>query len=266
MFKAWIQNASLNEALDIIRKKATAQLTDKERRHIKGNRWLLLKNSEELDFMQQCRLQDLLYSFPKFQKPHQIKESFREIYLCTTRSEAEKAFDEWKTTITDYPEYLAFADTVENWRTEIFNYFDNRYTNAITESLNRVSKEISAQGKGYNFKVLRAKLLYRNEATKPAKFAYYEEPKPTQEFKLDFDWNNFDIYIEEPNGGYIIVEAKRDINLDKIGIPAGVNIDALSEYFRRHTSRIYQRTVEKQNPNILQEIKDKFNIGESNNE
>jgi len=59
----------------------------------------------------------------------------------------------------DYPEYLAFADTVENWRTEIFNYFDNRYTNAITESLNRVSKEISAQGKGYNFKVLRAKIL-----------------------------------------------------------------------------------------------------------
>ena len=256
----------LNEALDTIRKKYTSELSDKERRHIKGNRWLLLKNSEELDFMAQCRLQDLLYSFPKFAKPHQIKESFREIYLSNTREDAEKAYDEWKTTISDYPEYLAFADMVDNWRTEIFNYFDNRYTNAITESLNRVSKEISLLGRGYNFKVLRAKILYRNEAAKPAKFAYYEEPQPTQEITTNFDWDNFDIYIEEPNGGYIIVEAKKDINLDKIGIPAGVNIDALTEYFRCNTSRIFQRAIEKQNPNILQEIKDKYNIGEPTNE
>ena len=112
--------------------------------------------------------------------------------------------------------------------------------------------------------MLRAKLLYRNEATKPAKFAYYEEPKPTQEFKLDFDWNNFDIYIEEPNGGYIIVEAKRDINLDKIGIPAGVNIDALSEYFSRHTSRIYQRAIEKKDPDILQKIQSQLGKGDTN--
>ena len=108
--------------------------------------------------------------------------------------------------------------------------------------------------------MLRAKLLYRNEAVKPARFAYYEEPIPTQEIKPDFDWNGFDIYIQEPNGGYIIVEAMADINLDKVGVPSGVNIDALSEYFSRNTSRIFQRAIEKQNPNILQEIKDKFNI------
>lgn len=82
-----------------------------DRKHIKGNRWLLLRNSEELDDMQQIRLHDLLYSFPAFEKPHSIKEKFREIYMFSkTRSEAEKAYEEWKTTITDYPEYLAFAD------------------------------------------------------------------------------------------------------------------------------------------------------------
>lgn len=243
----------LNEALDIIRKKTTAELTDKERRHVKGNRWLLLRNSEELDFMAQCRLQDLLYSFPQFAKPHQIKESFREIYLSSTRSEAEKAFDDWKETITDYPEYLAFADTVENWRTEIFNYFDNRYTNAITESLNRVSKEISAQGKGYNFKVLRAKILYRNEAAKPAKFAYYEEPKPTQEVTREFVWDNFDVdwVIEEPNGGFIRIEQKTDINLDNVLVSAGTNIDVLMDYFKHHTSEVIQRVVEKESPNAI---------------
>lgn len=71
-----------------------------------------------------------------------------------------------------YGEFEAFASMVENWRTEIFNYFDYRFTNAITESINRVSKEISSQGRGYNFKVLRAKILYRNPASKPAKYKY----------------------------------------------------------------------------------------------
>lgn len=154
---------------------------------------------------------------------------------------------------TDYPEYLAFADTVENWRTEIFNYFDNRYTNAITESLNRVSKEISAQGKGYNFKVLRAKILYRNEAAKPAKFAYYEEPKPTQEVTREFVWDNFDVdwVIEEPNGGFIRIEQKTDINLDNVLVSAGTNIDVLMDYFKHHTSEVIQRVVEKEFPNAI---------------
>ena len=170
----------LNEALDTIRKKYTSELSDKERRHIKGNRWLLLTNSEEIEGMNAIRLHDILYSFPKLKEPYEIKERFRDIYLFSkTREEAEQAFEEWKTTINDYPEYLAFADTVENWRTEIFNYFDFRFTNAVTESLNKVSKEISAQGRGYNFNVLRAKILYRNQAAKPAKFAYHEPQRPS---------------------------------------------------------------------------------------
>ena len=41
--------------------------------------------------------------------------------------------------------------------------------------MNHVSKETAAKGRGYNFDVLRAKLLYRNEAAQPAKFAFIEE-------------------------------------------------------------------------------------------
>lgn len=184
-------------------------------------------------YMQQIRLQDLLYSFPTFEKPHTIKEKFREIYLFSkTRSEAEQAFDEWKTTITDYPEYLAFADMVENWRTEIFNYFDNRYTNAITESLNRVSKEISAIGRGYNFKVLRAKILYRNSAVKQAKYSYYK-PEKLDGRKIIEQCD----MILDVNGVHLIIEPK--------SVSAGVDIDELSEVLRNNTSFIYQKAVEK---------------------
>lgn len=205
----------LNEALDTIRKKYTATLTDKERRHIKGNRWLLLTNSEEIEGMNAMRLQDILYSFPELEKPYVIKEEFRNIYLFSkTREEAEQAFEEWKTTINDYPEYLAFADTVENWRTEIFNYFDFRFTNAVTESLNKVSKEISAQGRGYNFNVLRAKILYRNQAAKPAKFAYHEPQRPSTGVMQDMTFTFMTPFFGKKKS---------------VEVGAGTDIDILSE-------------------------------------
>ena len=205
----------LNEALDTIRKKYTSELSDKERRHIKGNRWLLLTNSEEIEGMNAMRLHDILYSFPKLKEPYEIKERFRDIYLFSkTREEAEQAFEEWKTTINDYPEYLAFADTVENWRTEIFNYFDFRFTNAVTESLNKVSKEISAQGRGYNFNVLRAKILYRNQAAKPAKFAYHEPQRPSTGVMQDMTFTFMTPFFGKKKS---------------VEVGAGTDIDILSE-------------------------------------
>jgi hypothetical protein len=168
-----------------------------------------------LDESSQIRLSILLQSFPAFQEPHAIKEKFREIYLFSkNRSEAEQAFEEWKTTINDYPEYLAFADTVENWRTEIFNYFDFRFTNAITESLNKVSKEISAQGRGYKFDVLRAKLLYRNEAAKPAKFAYHEPQRPSTGVMQDMTFTFMTPFFGKKKS---------------VEVSAGTDIDILSE-------------------------------------
>ena len=119
---------------------------------------------------------------------------------------------------------------VENWRTEIFNYFDNRFTNAITESLNRVSKEISAQGRGYNFKVLRAKILYRNSAVKQAKFSYH---KPV--INRDFIDNNCDI-VYERDGHRIIIEA--------MSVGSGVDIDELAKELSSHKTYIFQKVYE----------------------
>ena len=120
---------------------------------------------------------------------------------------------------------------VENWRTEIFNYFDNRYTNAITESLNRVSKEISAIGRGCNFKVLRAKILYRNSAVKQAKYSYYKPEKLDGRKIIE----QCDIVLDI-NGAHLIIEPK--------SVGAGVDIDELFEVLRSNTSFIYQKAYE----------------------
>lgn len=51
--------------------------------------------------------------------------------------------------------------------------------------------------------------------------------------------------MEEPNGSYIKIEQKTDINLDNVLVSSGTNIDALMEYFKHNTSQIFQRAAEK---------------------
>ena len=64
---------------------------------------------------------------------------------------------------------------VENWKIEIFNYFDYHYTNAAIESLNNLASAMEAAGKGYSYHVLRTKILFGTKARKPAKYSYYPD-------------------------------------------------------------------------------------------
>lgn len=52
------------------------------------------------------------------------------------------------------------AKTIDNWHTEIFNYFDYKVTNAFVEGINSTIRAIESQGRGYTFEVLRAKVMF----------------------------------------------------------------------------------------------------------
>ena len=47
-----------------------------------------------------------------------------------------------------------------NWGDYVFNYFDYPYTNAFTESSNRRVKDIQREGRGGDFKTVRAKMIF----------------------------------------------------------------------------------------------------------
>ena len=69
------------------------------------------------------------------------------------------------------PYYGNVIKTIENWKTEIFNYFSYSYTNATTEALNGLIKLMNKNGRGYSFEVLRAKtLLSKRKVKGPKKF------------------------------------------------------------------------------------------------
>lgn len=160
----------LNQALDSIRVRLRSSQDKKERKKLRYSRYNLLHNMEDLTAKQQAQLEELFQEYPQFETPYYLKEEFRSIYNCHTREEAQQAYALWKQHAVGYKEFEAAADTVDEWYLEIFNYFVFPYTNAVTESLNKVINDIDNNGKGYSFDILRAKALYGTKATKPAKF------------------------------------------------------------------------------------------------
>ena len=171
----------VNTALDSIRVELSKDVPKSQRIHLKNSRWLMLTNADEMDESPQLFLHDLLETFPELRNPHKLKEDFRQIYRASSRQEAEELFTDWVNEAQEYDAYKPVINTVNNWHTEIFNYFDYKYTNATTESLNRLVSEINQRGRGYSFDVLRMKAIYGTNAAKGRKYRYYKD------YVIDYD-------------------------------------------------------------------------------
>lgn len=170
---------ALNVALDNVRKSITSEIGGRgSRANVRYLRYLLLSNFEDLNPNQAQELDDMLDRNETLNKAYTLKEGLRNIYLCKTRKEAENLYKSWVKEIPDdLSEFQTVRKMVDNWHTEIFNFFDcERCTNGITECLNNLIKIIERYGRCYNFEVLRAKIMFTTSATKSAKYAF---KKPT---------------------------------------------------------------------------------------
>lgn len=172
-----------NNALDKVRKELKHSLCKDRTRILRNDRWVLLKNKEDLS-EKDIMLRDTWFDeFPELGVAYWLKETLRDIYIeSKDRYEAFQRFYEWECRIPD--DFKAFKDlqnTYNNNKQEIFNYFLQPYTNAYTESINNVIKSIEKAGKGYSYEVLRAKVLYGTTATKRPKFS--KDMKMTTFFK-----------------------------------------------------------------------------------
>ncbi|WLR53576.1 ISL3 family transposase [Mesobacillus subterraneus] len=154
-------------ALDAIRIKVKKGLPKKEQRLLTYDRWVLLKNQEDLEFKEILKRNEWFELFPELKTAYWLKEGLRDIYkLSKDKQEALERFTKWESEIpNDMKEFKEIKKTFNNNKTEIFNYFDRPFTNAYTESINNIIKSVEKAGKGYSFDVLRAKVLYGTEAT-----------------------------------------------------------------------------------------------------
>jgi transposase len=150
------------DALDSVRKKLRDELTDKQRRTLKRDRYVLLRRRHDLTDKDKLLLSTWRENFPQLGAAYDAKEAFFDIYQAADRAAAEAAYDRWRSTLPTSLEaaYKDLITAMTNWRAPIFNYFDTGLTNAYTEAMNGVAKAVNGLGRGYSFDSIRAKMLF----------------------------------------------------------------------------------------------------------
>jgi len=155
-------------AVERVRRDIQSGLPIKSKRKLMRSKRLLARRWDDLDNFQHISLIAWFTEFPLLKFTYWLKEAFYDIYQAPNRAGAMRLYNDWVDRIPS-PLQSAFdplTKAMHNWRKEIFAYFDHRYTNAVTESLNGIIKLANRQGRGYKFRTLRARLLFTNGVRK----------------------------------------------------------------------------------------------------
>ena len=158
-----------NDAIERIRKRLRRELEPKTRIKTKNERFVLLKCLRELTDEEKEKLQGWSKLYPALAFAHDAKEGFRAIYDQPHRKAAETEARAWLAQLSPMiaTEFRETAGALSSWWQEIFNVYDYPVTNASPESVNRPAKDVNRMGRGYSFDMIRARLLFDQEARKP---------------------------------------------------------------------------------------------------
>ena len=142
----------LNERLTQLRRAVQKRADEATREVLKGSRWLMVKNRDELKPEEERQLLDVLAASPELRTAYLLKEEFRTIFEKINDPQRAERFLKawiWKASQTG-DRYLAkFVSTLRHWWTEILNYFGERVTNGFVEGMNRAIRAIISRAYGY---------------------------------------------------------------------------------------------------------------------
>jgi len=155
-----------NSAIDKVRIRVQKGKDKKMRLSWKQSKHQLLTREHNLSDKQRFNLSGWRNNEPEIDAAYNIKEALFGIYDLP-KAKAIAAFDAFAATIpaSMTKEFHELTRAMQNWRTEILNYFDFPTTNAYTESMNGIAKMINRAGRGYSFEVIRSRLLFANSPT-----------------------------------------------------------------------------------------------------
>lgn len=130
----------LGEALDNIRKQEYARLAGQDRKYIKGQKYILLSNRENLNPDGQASLKKLLAANKRLNTAYMLKESFGQLWCYRTESWARKFFENWKASLKwqKLEPYEKFAELIEKHWEGIAAYSkpENKVSLGFVEGLN----------------------------------------------------------------------------------------------------------------------------------
>lgn len=146
-----------------------------------------------------------LGNIPDLKEAYELKEEFYWIYDTNDPFEGIERYNQWKSRCLASNSKNAYKDlvrAVDNWQGVIFSYFDKRLTNAYTESINSIIRQVERMGRGYSFDALRAKILFNEKLHKKRKPRFNSSAFNKAMLHDTFNWyevtdheitNNFDV-------------------------------------------------------------------------
>jgi transposase len=157
-----------NEKLSAFRRWLFHQLTARGQRLLKGIRWLLLKNPENLDptKKERQRLERALRLNQPLALAYYMKEDLRQIWMQPSKSRARLFLRDWvaRARASDIRMLEKFADTLEEHQEGILNYYDYPISTGPLEGTNTKIQLMKRQAYGYrDHAFLKLKILGAHE-------------------------------------------------------------------------------------------------------
>lgn len=143
-----------NEKLDKLRRKIMNQCDEEtDKQFIKGNRWLLLKNKENLntDNDEESRLEKMLEANQPLSTAYSLKEQLQLIWSQKSKQKAAESIDDWIELANESKIKIltTFAKTLDTHRKGVLAYFDYPISTGPLEGTNNKIKTLQKKAYGY---------------------------------------------------------------------------------------------------------------------
>lgn len=144
----------LNDELSNLRRDLYNQETELNKRQLlKGTRWLLLKNNENLDgqWEERKRLKEALAINEPLSMAYYLKEDLKLLWGQDSKRDAERFLGKWvaKAMASGIPRLKKFANTLLAHRTGIFAWYDYPISTGPLEGINNKIKTMKRQAYGF---------------------------------------------------------------------------------------------------------------------
>jgi transposase len=142
-----------NEKLSDFRRLLFHQAEDEEKKVLKGVRWLLLKNPENLDpaHNEKQRLVAALRLNKPLAVAYYMKEDLRQLWSQENKTQAKRFLKDWiaRAKASGIKMLVSFADTLQAHRSGILAYYKFRISTGPLEGTNNKIKTMKREAYGY---------------------------------------------------------------------------------------------------------------------
>ena len=142
----------LGEALDKVRKAEYARLSGKDRAYIKGQKYTLLSNRENLSCDGRAALKQLLAANKRLNTAYLLKEQFGQLWSYRREAWARRFFEQWRASLRwqRLKPFEKFADLIERHWDGIAAYCrpENKVSLGFVEGLNNKIRVIQRRAYG----------------------------------------------------------------------------------------------------------------------